>query len=100
MLNNPDPEEDINVRELLMKAFEKHQRAYLKFKSFLPKRTAQALEEDWNKYYLSEKTFSPESADQDETNVFADYLATNLSHESNARELAIMRIEKLLSHAK
>jgi len=100
ILKNSSPEEEVKVKSLLSKSFDKHRVALIKFKASLPESAADRLEIDWKVYYHSEKDFGPEWPDHETMNFFGDYLAINHTEQSGAINLAIQRIEALLSHAK
>lgn len=101
ILKNHSPEEEeVNVKLLLSESFDKHRKALVKFKASLPKSAADRLEIDWKVYYHSGNDFSPEWPDHEKMNFFGDYLAINPTEQSDAINLALQRIEALLSHAK
>lgn len=98
-IKNRKPGEDINVRSLLINSFDKHRNAYIKFHAILPKRAAVRIERDWKAYYHSENDFGKEWPHHESMNFFGDYLAINEKEKFKAINLAISRIEELLSNA-
>jgi len=99
ILNSPLKQKPGTVYEALLSAFDKHQRATLAFEHFLPFYSKSGFNKAWDTYRKHSANFGKEWPDHEKMNHLCEYLATNDEEERNAKDLALQRLNKLLSYA-
>ncbi len=84
----------------LTTTFDKHYRAYIAFKNFLPFYKTSDFDKAWQEYTKHQANFSKEWPEHEQMNHFGEYLTQNSEDEQKVKILALTRIKKLLSYAK
>lgn len=92
--------EDINVRELLLEAFDKHSEAVTEFREHISILKKRGFNKAWRQYYYGQP-FDPDAwGFKGKDSVLLQYLPINDKETGFTKNLAIKNIRRLLKYAK
>jgi len=101
VLRNPASSNDpCRTYKLLIDSFQKHDCAVIRFKGALPFYRRRAFDRAWKTYSKHCASFDESWPDCQKMNHLSEYLSINRDEEQQARALALLRLNKLLSYAK
>ncbi|RUQ27504.1 MAG: hypothetical protein EKK68_15790 [Candidatus Competibacteraceae bacterium] len=99
ILNHPIAKQAGTTYNVLLEAFQRHNVAFIEFNVFVPKPLRAGFNEAWETYRKHSANFNQEWRGHEKMNHLCEYLATNDEEERNAKDLALQRLNRLLSYA-
>ena len=99
ILNHPIAKQAGTTYNVLLEAFQRHNVAFIEFNGFIPKTLRGGFNAAWDTYRKHSANFDHDWPDHEKMNHLCEYLATNDEEERNARDLALQRLNRLLSYA-